>query len=155
MAYRAPSRIEHPARAGQSLEEEQVNKVVARFTDGRTIKGTTADFFQARPLFHVSLEGAAAGDKPVEVQMKDLKAVFFVKDLAGDRERAKRNEFEPAAAQAGRRIKVVFADGEVLVGTTTGYQRERPGFFVVPADAGSNIERCYVVAASAKEVSFL
>lgn len=132
-----------------------MNKVVARFTDGRTIKGTTADFLQARPLFHVSTEGAAAGDKPVEVLMRDLKAVFFVKDLEGDKERVKQRDFDASRPQAGRRIKVVFLDGEVLMGTTTGYQRERPGFFIVPADAGSNIERCYVVASATKEVSFL
>jgi hypothetical protein len=44
----------------------------------------------------------------------------------------------------GRKIGVVFKDGEVLVGTTQGYDRSRPGFFVVPADAESNDERVYV-----------
>lgn len=132
-----------------------MNKVVARFIDGHTIKGTTADFSQARAQFHVSEEAVAEGEPPVEVQMKDLKAVFFVKDLVGDKKRAKRNEFDPSHPKAGRRIKVVFTDGEVLMGTTTGYQPGRPGFFIIPADSGSNIERCYVVTASTTEVSLL
>ena len=55
----------------------------------------------------------------------------------------------------GRRIKVAFRDGEVLVGTTTGYQPGRPGFFLVSADVDSNNERCFVVTTAAREISFL
>jgi hypothetical protein len=43
----------------------------------------------------------------------------------------------------------------VLVGTTTGYQPGRPGFFLEPADANSNNERCYVVTSAAEEINFL
>jgi len=50
---------------------------------------------------------------------------------------------------------VVFKDGEVLMGTTTGYQPGRSGFFIVPADSGSNNERCYIVTAATKEVSII
>jgi hypothetical protein len=132
-----------------------MNKVVARFADGRVVKGTTADFFPAKDSFHLSVATDPAGAKPVEIHTKDLKALFFVKDFAGDPQRVKRNEFDPSRPPAGRRIRVVFKDGEVLVGTTTGYQPGRPGFFLVPADASSNNERCYVVAASTQEISFL
>jgi len=136
-------------------KEEQVNKVVARFADGRMVKGMTADFVPTKDLFHVSVATAPAGAKPVEIHTKDLKALFFVKDFAGDGKHVERKEFDPSHPPAGRRIKVVFKDGEVLVGTTTGYQPGRPGFFVVPADVSSNMERCYVVAAATREVSFL
>jgi hypothetical protein len=132
-----------------------VNKVVARFADGRIVKGTTADFSPAKDLFHVIEVPALAGAKPVEIRTKDLKALFFVRDFAGDRHYADRPDFDPARPPAGRRIKVVFKDGEALVGTTTGYQPTRPGFFFVPADPRSNIERCYVVVAAATEISFL
>ena len=50
---------------------------------------------------------------------------------------------------------VVFRDGEELVGTTQGYDRARPGFFVVPIDPGSNNERCFVIAKAALDVRFL
>lgn len=132
-----------------------MNKVVARFADGRMIKGMTADFFPGKDLFHVSEAGAPDGASPVEVHTKDLKALFFVKDLAGNPKHVERKEFDPSRPTPGRRIKVVFKDGEVMVGTTTGYQRGRPGFFVVPADPSSNTERCYVVASATKEVSFI
>ena len=132
-----------------------MNKVIARFADGRMVKGMTADFFPNKELFHVSEETAPAGAKPLEINTKDLKALFFVKDFAGDQEHVECNEFDSSHPPAGRQIKVEFLDGEVLVGTTAGYQPSRPGFFVVPADTDSNIERCYVVATSTREVSFL
>jgi hypothetical protein len=62
--------------------------------------------------------------------------------------------FDPGSLRR-RKIRVVFADGETLVGTTQGYQPGRPGFFVVPADSGSNNDRCFVVSAATKEVSFV
>jgi hypothetical protein len=132
-----------------------MNKVVVRFADGRVVKGTTADLFPAKEKFHLSVANAATGTTPVEIHTKDLKALFFVKDFAGDPQHVKRNEFDPSRSPTGRKIRVVFKDGEVLVGTTTGYQPGRPGFFLVPADADSNNERCYVVAAAAREISFL
>jgi hypothetical protein len=132
-----------------------VNKVVARFADGRMVKGMTADFFPNKDLFHVSVTGTPAGAKPVEIRTQDLKALFFVKDLVGDSQHVEKKEFDPAQPPIGRRIRVAFKDGEVLVGTTTGYQPGRSGFFLVPADATSNIERCYVVAAATDEIRFL
>lgn len=132
-----------------------MNKVVARMADGRLIKGTTADFVPNKDTFHIREASAAVGSKPLEVSMKVLKALFFVKDYVGNRLRAKKNEFDSKQPVAGRRIQVIFKDGEVLKGTTTGYQPGRPGFFVVPADAGSNMDRCYVVTAATKDVKFL
>lgn len=132
-----------------------MNKVVVRFADGEMIKGRTADFFPNKETFHVSVEGAGDDDKPVEVSTQDLKALFFVKDFAGNPDHEESNAFDATHPPAGRRIRVEFLDGEVLIGTTTGYQRGRPGFFLVPADPDSNIERCYIVTAATKEVGFV
>ena len=55
----------------------------------------------------------------------------------------------------GRKISVLFQDGELMVGTTQGYQPDRSGFFIVPADSRSNIERCFVITKAAKEVKFI
>jgi hypothetical protein len=131
------------------------NKVVARFADGRTIKGTTVDFLPAKEVFHVIDASAPAEATPVKVRVDQLKAVFFVKDLAGDPHRGELREPAPARPAAGRRIRVVFKDGEVLEGTTTGYQPGRPGFFIEPADPTRNEERCYVVTAATREIAFL
>ena len=132
-----------------------MNKVVARFRDGRMVKGSTSDFVPAKEFFHVASTDAA-GSKPTLVQVKDLKAIFFVKDFAGRPDYTPTNEFEGERTPAGRKIKVVFADGEVIVGTTQGYQPGRPGFFMVPADqADNNIERCYVVTSATNDVTLL
>ena len=130
-----------------------MNRVVAHFQDGRLLKGFTYDFLPGREAFH--LAGAAPGARPVKVPVAELKAIFFVKSFDGDPQRPKVTD--PAATEAGpgRRIRIVFKDGEVLVGTTQGYNPSRPGFFVVPADPESNNERCYVVAAATREVGFL
>lgn len=132
-----------------------MNKVVARFADGRVLKGITADFFQTKDLFHVRAVTEPESATSLEVHTGELKALFFVKDFDGQPKHVKRNEFDPARPQPGRRIKVDFKDGESLVGTTAGYQPGRPGFFLVPADWGSNTERAFVVAASTRAISFL
>ena len=131
------------------------NKVVVRYADGRLVKGMTADFLPAKDRFHLRLAGAPPDAAPLQILTKDLKALFFVKDFAGEPARLEVNEFDPAHPQAGRRIRVVFNDGELLVGTTAGYQPGRPGFFVVPADPDSNNERCYVFTAATREVAFI
>ena len=132
-----------------------MNKVVARFSDGRMVKGSTGDFVPAKEFFHVAPVDAPKGTKPTLVQVKDLKAIFFVKDFVGRPDYTPTNEFEGDKAPAGRKIKVVFADGETIVGTTQGYQPGRPGFFMIPADPAANIERCYVVSAATTEITLL
>ena len=128
------------------------NRVVAHYRDGRLVKGSTSDFLPTRELFHVAPE---TGGALVSVPLAELKAVFFVRDLVGNREHRARNEFDPQKPAIGRKIRVTFKDGEVMVGTTQGYQPGRSGFFVVPADPASNTERCYVVAASTTQVTLL
>lgn len=132
-----------------------MNRVVARFVDGRSFKGLTTDFLPTKDVFHLRLATAAVGEPALEIRLNDLKAVFFVKDFVGDPEYMEKKELDPSRALEGRPIKVVFKDGETLVGTTTGYQPGRPGFFLLPADPGSNIERCYVVAGAAAEIGFI
>jgi len=128
------------------------NRVVARYRSGRRIKGVTGDFGSERDFFHVIPEGGGA---PVTVWLADLKAVFFVRNFVGNRYHQARNEFEAGQCASGKKIRVVFEDGEVLVGTTQGYHPGRPGFFVVPADPAVNTERCYVIVSATREVDLL
>lgn len=117
----------------------------------------TADFVPARPSFHLvptDPSGARTGDV-IEVQIVDLKALFFVKDFTGNPAHAEAKEFAPGATLPGRKIRVEFLDGEVLVGTTMGYQANRKGFFVIPADPQSNNRRCFVVSGAVKAVTLL
>jgi hypothetical protein len=131
------------------------NKVVARYLDGRVVKGFTSDFLPNRAHFHLSAADAPLTARPAEVKTAELKAAFFVRDFTGDPRHEERREFDAAKPAVGRRIRVVFKDGEVLQGTTQGYQPGRAGFFMIPADIASNIERCYVVSSATQEISFI
>ena len=130
------------------------NKIVVRYQDGRMLKGNTDDFFPGKEVFHVTQQ-MSPPSKPLEIRVSELKAVFFVKDLTGDSKRQDLNDFSVSNPSIGRKIKVVFKDGEVLMGTTQGYQPNRPGFFLVPIDPKSNNDRCFIVLAATKEVSFI
>lgn len=130
-----------------------MNKVVARYVDGRMVKGMTSDFVPGKDRFHVM--PSEPGSRPVPIETKELKALFFVKDLVGDSAHVERKEFVSGVPIAGKRIRVVFSDGEVMIGSTNGYQPGRPGFFFVPADSSSNILRCYVVGSATTEVTLL
>ncbi|WP_291271915.1 hypothetical protein [Geothrix sp.] len=132
-----------------------MNQVVARFLDGTTLKGQTSDFLPTKNLFHILLAGTGHGAKPQEVKVPDLKAVYFVRRLEGDPDHHKTNDFPPFAPTPGRKVQVTFKDGEVLVGTTQGYQPDRPGFFLLPADPRSNNERCFIVTTATQSVAFL
>lgn len=131
------------------------NKIVARYADGRILKGYTGDFLPTKATFHLMAFEAAPGAKPVEITVAELKALFFVKDLAGNSKQNDLLEFQPGQPAPGRKIRVDFKDGEKLVGTTQGYDPSRAGFFVVPVDPRSNNIRCFVVARAIKGASFL
>ena len=70
-----------------------MNKIVARYADGRMVKGTTVDFFPTKDLFHVSVTENGA-TRLVEVSLKELKALFFVRDFSGNPQHVQSNEFD-------------------------------------------------------------
>ena len=130
-----------------------MNQVVVHTRQGQLLKGTTNDFLPTKDRFHLAPAEAPPGTKSQEILIANLKAVFFVRDLIGQSQHTKQNSFDVNRALQGRKIRVVFQDGEIMLGTTQGYQPGRPGFFMVPADPESNNERCYVVSAATKEVT--
>ncbi len=129
----------------------EYNKVVVHSLSGKILKGTTQDFFPNRHLFHVQ---PADGGPAVEVRCKSLKAAFFVKEFAGDPQRKDLRGFitGPAETAHGKKLAVRFKDGELLCGYSLSYSPERDGFFMFPADPGSNNIRIYVITGSTVEV---
>lgn len=126
--------------------------VVARFIDGRIVKGVALDVDPARPTCHIKPEGPG---RMVEVKLADLKALFFVKTLAGDSGHQEANTVDPADARARSfsAIEIEFRDGERLVGLTPRYPPIRPFFFVVPADTASNNVRILINRAAVANLS--
>ena len=131
------------------------NKIVVRYQDGRVIKGRTNDFMPGKELLHIIPEDAQHDTKPLPISVTELKAIFFVKDFHGDPQYKDKKAFDEKKPVSGRKIKVVFLDGELLMGTTHSYQPGRPGFFVFPADSMDNNERCYVISSATKGVSLI
>lgn len=127
------------------------HQVVLHYRDGRILKGITGDFLPHHERFHVT----PPGDQAHEARLQDLKAVFFVRDLVGDSRHQKSNVPIPGVPLGGRRLRVVFEDGEVMVGATEAYHGEQTGFFLTPVDLGSNNARCFVVAGAAREIQFI
>ena len=129
-----------------------LNKVVVAYLDGRRLRGCVYDFSPLKDVFRLA-EGDLSPQKGAEINLKELKAVFFVKDFRGDsryRESKKMEEGKP-----GRRIEVTFSDGEKIVGTTQAYNPKNKGFFVFPADSKSNSLRIFVVNWNVRDVKFL
>lgn len=126
-------------------------KVIARFKDGRLVRGYTTDFHPSKPRLHLSAEPNS--NETLFLHLSTLKALFFVRDFAGDPERIERHDF--AMAPQGRKVAVTFHDGEMLLGSTLGYKGDGRGFFVYPADPRSNNLRIFVAPGAALQVRFL
>jgi hypothetical protein len=129
-------------------------KVVARYADGRLIKGYSYDFVAGRHKFHVFFEPNASG-RQTPVLLAELKAVFFVRNHAGNAKYDERKGFEDGHQPHGRIVEIRFRDGEVLVGSTTGDPDAGPGVLFTPADPASNNVRVYAVWAAIRQFRFL
>jgi hypothetical protein len=132
----------------------QRNKVVVRFRDGRILKGYTHDFTPMREFFHVIHEKEGGQEETLDINVADLKALFFVKTLGGSKDYDEKKQFGDVdeTKLRGLKIKVEFEDGEVIRGISLGYNKNKKGFFIVPIDPESNNERIYVIAGSARNV---
>jgi len=126
--------------------------VVARFVDGRVLKGTTQDFAPHKPIFHLYVRDDPTA-RALAVPVGALKALFFVHTYEGNPKHVEDRDLAKAKGQ-GRKIVVTFADGEVLGGFTTGYSKDKQGFFVIPIDPKANNARVYAVTASVKTIAW-
>jgi len=128
------------------------NEVVARYIDGRIVKGTCLDVDPSRPICHIK---TVEQGKMVAVKLADLKALFFVKDFAGDSSHNESASIEPSDARAKgfSIIELRFKDGERIVGLTARFPPIRPFFFILPADFASNNIRILVNRAAVVSVS--
>jgi hypothetical protein len=122
-------------------------KVVVRYADGKVLKGYTQDFFPNKDRFHLQPQQKSSGQDTRQVLVKDLKAIFFVRDFGGNPTYDERRQFGDGDKPQGRKMEIIFKDGEKLAGSTLGYEPNRPGFFIHPADDKSNNIRVFVVQA--------
>jgi Family of unknown function (DUF6982)/PilZ domain len=146
-----PPEIRTVEAAGEAKSAFQ--RIVARHTDGKIVKGYTQDFHPSRPQFSLWPSIHATPKERVLVPIARLKALFFVRDFNGNPQYQERKSF--GSKSQGRRVEVTFSDGEVVLGTTLNYRPDGQGFFVSPADPGANNTRVFVVSAALRRVRFL
>ena len=131
----------------------QAMKLIARFLDGRIMRGQTQNLSPFRPTFHFHMH--ESGQQPRLLHMKDLKALFFVKSFTGNKDYHERKEICKGDPLQGRTCEVRFTDGEVIQGSTMCYDPHRLGFFFVPADPAGNNLRIFVVNSAVADFRFL
>ena len=118
-------------------------RVVVRYLDGRVLKGY-ADFDPEQPSFRF-VPHDEPGAEGIEVQVADLKALFFVRAFDGNPEHAESKDLYQSRPPDTRKVSVRFQDGEELVGYTRQLDRHRAGLFFVPLDPRSNNLRVFAV----------
>lgn len=127
----------------------QQNKVVIQLKNGTVRKGITNDFLPNKARFHFTcMDGSTEA-----VDVDTLKALFFVKDIEGNRDY--KETYNDIIQGGGRKIRVEFADGEVIVGFVLGYSPDRQGFIMAPADSNGNNNRIFVVKSATRNVEFI
>jgi hypothetical protein len=131
----------------------RLNKVVVGLLNGVRLKGYTYDFSTLKESFNLHPREDPLQGEAIKVEMKDVKAVFFVAEFNGIPEYHER--LLKDLPTHGREIEVTFRDGEKIVGRTEGYSAQKLGFFMLPADPKSNNIRIFVVTRNTRQVRLL
>ena len=116
-----------------------VNQVVARYIDGRLVKGTSIDVTPGKPVCHVRTDDQGI----VEVTLADLKALYFVKTPEGDPAHDYASEPSPGDPRlaGSHRITLTFNDGEKPAVLANGYPPMGNFSYVLPVDGSGNTIR--------------
>lgn len=138
-------------------------RIIARYNDGRMLKGHTDNFNPGGVVFNLHpIDADTAPTTGIIVAVKDLKAIFVVKEFAGNPEHLvhdnENENAEPAPVvvqPTGTVLQITFKDGEQILGSTMTYDPSATGFFVFPVDPESNNLRIFVVNDFVKSVDYV
>lgn len=129
---------------------DKMNRAVVAFLDGRRLKGYLLNFSASKESFRLFPDEPGRQQSGSDIFMKDLKAIFFVKDFAGNPDyKGTPSGDEP---KHGRKVVVTFSDGEQLPGTTEAYNPQKLGFFLFPLAEDSNNLRVFVINKNVRQV---
>lgn len=141
------------------MDEE---RVVLKYLDGTIIKGYLRDFSEKSDELMLQEPGVQVVRS---VRCDLLKAVFFVKSFEGNSDYNEKKAYGIRKPH-GHRTFVKFIDGEDLVGfleselpwdkgffLTHHTINSLKGFFLLPADAGSNNTRVFIFVHAVKDLT--
>ena len=122
--------------------------IVAHLRDGSVVKGQSLDVDSKKPLCHLKSETGGM----VEIALADTKALFFVKSATGRKEHQESQQIVPGDSRlvGAKRVRVVFSDGEEIVGFMNRYPPITPFFYMLPVDLESNNIRILVNRAAVR-----
>lgn len=80
-------------------------KIVVRYANGKILKGYSQDFSPTSPHFHVRRNEVAGSDPGQQVLLRDLKAVFFVRNFQGILPTRNGRRLRPGRLSPGRKSK--------------------------------------------------
>ena len=132
------------------------HKVVARFKDGRLLKGFARDPEPASGSLRMSVPGEDPGS--VEITLEDLKGIFFVKSWEGNAAYVEREEgFAEGVpdfngAYRLQRTVAGFSDGERLKGYSHNYSPDQPTLSFFPYDPFGNNYKILIVCSALSDI---
>ncbi len=104
---------------------------MSNFLNGRPVKGSSTSIALDRPTCHVMTRD----HRVVLVTLSELKALFFVKDMEGNRAYRDLQVIGSTDRRVtgAKRLRIAFRDGEELVALAPTYDATRHFFYVLPA----------------------
>ncbi|OGW26702.1 MAG: hypothetical protein A2X59_05540 [Nitrospirae bacterium GWC2_42_7] len=142
-------------------ENKELLKVVFRFINGEIKKGYLKEFSPFLKQAVLSEDGTGG---IMNVNIDELKAIFFVKSFEGDKEHREKKTYG-ATSPKGHRVFIRFKDGEQMVGFLEGdvpwdhgfFLKKKAdaatGFFLLPVDMFSNNTKVFIVSSSVNDVT--
>lgn len=150
-----------PAAPQKPENPEARELAVVHTRSGQLLKGYLINFTPATETVHLQLDS-----EPVQpmraVAIAELKAIYYVRTLSGNRQYKKKRYFQPSESR-GKRVMVRFKDGEILCGFVEGklpwkegfltsLEPGHKGFYVYPADPDGNNVKVFVVTTAVEDV---
>ena len=124
-------------------------KIVLRMRDGAMEKCSIYSHFSAA---YKKLKVLDTEARLKTVDLRDVKAIFFVREHEGNPGFRACQEFAEDSPKAGKAVKVTFPDGEVLRGKVLNLAEGSSGFFLFPPDPLDNNLKIFVVRGPGTEV---
>ena len=128
-------------------------KVIVRKMDRDSIQGYVAP---ANFVVEGKLELLNTAGKVVQIELADIKGVYFVREFA-ESESFARKTFVTRPRSEGLWVRVKFRDNEVLEGMMPNdlTQIALDGYLIIPPDTRANTQRIFIPRSSLAEMSVL
>ncbi len=128
-------------------------KVIVRKADRDTINGyvAPADF-----VVNGKLELLNTSGNVVAIELRDIKAVYFVRDFS-DADVMARKTFTTRPRTEGLWVRLKFKDNDLIEGLMPSDLAQNPeeGFLISPPDLRSNTQRVFVPRAALSSVTVM